>query len=57
MPWSVQAAFAAVDKAFGRLDILVNNAGIAHIGTVENTTEADFDRIVAVNVKGIFLCS
>jgi len=54
---SVAAAFERVDAAAGRLDILVNNAGIAHIGSVESTTEADFDRIYAVNVKGVFLCS
>jgi 2-keto-3-deoxy-L-fuconate dehydrogenase len=54
---SVAAAFARVDADAGRLDILVNNAGIAHIGTVESTTEADLDRIYAVNVKGVFLCS
>jgi 2-keto-3-deoxy-L-fuconate dehydrogenase len=54
---SVATAFERVDAAAGRLDILVNNAGISHIGTVEATTEADFDRIYAVNVKGVFLCS
>ncbi len=36
------------------IDILINNAGIAHVGNIENTTEADFDRIYSVNVKGIF---
>jgi len=54
---AVTAAFARVDADAGRLDILVNNAGIAHIGTVESTTETDLDRIYAVNVKGVFLCS
>ncbi|MBI5289224.1 MAG: glucose 1-dehydrogenase [Chloroflexi bacterium] len=54
---SVASAFDAVASAAGRLDILVNNAGIAHIGTVETTTEADLDRIYAVNVKGVHLCS
>lgn len=54
---SVAAAFERVDREAGRLDILVNNAGIAHIGTVENTCEADLDRIYAVNVKGVFLCA
>ncbi len=54
---SVAAAFNAVRAAAGRLDILVNNAGIAHIGTVESTTEADLDRIYSVNVKGLHLCS
>ncbi len=54
---SVDVAFKAVDAKFGKLDILVNNAGVSHIGTVETTTEADFDRIYSVNVKGVFLCS
>jgi len=54
---SVAAAFERADREAGKIDILVNNAGIAHIGTVETTTEADLDRIYAVNVKGIFLCS
>jgi len=38
----------------GGIDILVNNAGIAHVGTVESTGEADFDRLFSVNVKGVF---
>jgi 2-keto-3-deoxy-L-fuconate dehydrogenase len=38
----------------GRLDILVNSAGIAHVGNLEATTEADFDRLFRVNVKGMF---
>jgi len=39
-----------------RIEILVNNAGISHIGTVESTTEEDFDRLFRVNVKGIYNC-
>lgn len=56
---SVEAAFARIDadQNSRRIDILINNAGIANIGTVENTSEADFDRVYSVNVKGIFLCS
>ncbi|MFI2743803.1 SDR family NAD(P)-dependent oxidoreductase [Zhouia sp. PK063] len=38
------------------IDILVNNAGIAHVGNVEQTTEADFDKIYQVNVKGVYNC-
>lgn len=38
----------------GRIHVLVNNAGIAHIGTLESTSEADFDRLFQVNVKGAF---
>jgi NAD(P)-dependent dehydrogenase (short-subunit alcohol dehydrogenase family) len=54
---SVTAAFERFDREVPRLDILVNNAGIAHVGAVENTSEEDFDRIYAVNVKGVYLCS
>jgi NAD(P)-dependent dehydrogenase (short-subunit alcohol dehydrogenase family) len=39
-----------------RVQILINNAGISHIGTVESTTEEDFDRVVQVNVKGFYNC-
>lgn len=39
-----------------RFHILVNNAGISHIGTVESTTPEDFDRILAINVKGYYNC-
>lgn len=53
---AVTAAFERV-AATGRIDILVNNAGVSHIGTVTSTTEADLDRIYAVNVKGLYLCS
>lgn len=41
-------------KKAGRLDILVNNAGIAHVGTLESTTEEDLDRIYSVNIKGVY---
>lgn len=54
---SVDAAFDAVDARFGGLHVLVNNAGIAHVGSVETTSEEDFDRIYSVNVKGVFLCT
>ena len=37
-----------------RLDILVNNAGIGHVGTILQTSGADFDRLYAVNVRGVF---
>ncbi len=43
-------------KKIGNIDILVNNAGIAHIGKVDNTSEIDFDRIMSVNVKGVYNC-
>ena len=36
------------------IDVLVNNAGIAHVGNLENTSEADLDRLLSVNVKGVY---
>ena len=42
---------------FGGIDILVNNAGIQIQKSMEETTEAEWDEVMAVNVKGIFLCS
>ena len=38
------------------INILINNAGIAHVGNIENTNEADLDRVYNVNVKGVYNC-
>ena len=51
--WS-DAVQAAVDS-YGKLDILVNNAGILIRASVEDTTEEDWDRIMDINAKGVFL--
>jgi 2-keto-3-deoxy-L-fuconate dehydrogenase len=53
----VARVFAAIVDAHQRLDVLVNNAGVAHVGTIEETTESDLDRLYRVNVKGVFLCA
>ena len=45
-----------ITAATGTIDILVNNAGVAHIGTVETTGEDDFNRLLNVNVKGVYNC-
>lgn len=55
-PEDVERAFAVVGERFGPVDILVNSAGIAHVGTIEQTSESDMDRLYAVNVKGVFNC-
>ncbi|HUS03708.1 MAG TPA: SDR family oxidoreductase [Chitinophagaceae bacterium] len=43
-------------NSIGKVDILVNSAGVSHVGNVENTTEADLDRLYNVNVKGVYNC-
>lgn len=48
-----RAAADAIIAAHGRCDVLVNNAGIGHVGTVLSTSEADLDRMIGVNVKGV----
>lgn len=53
---SNQAQIVEIFQKIGPLDILVNNAGIAHIGTAESTSEADFDRVININVKGVYNC-
>jgi len=53
----VEAALQAARSSLGAVDILVNNAGIWIIKTLLDHTEEDFDRVVATNLKGTFLCS
>jgi NAD(P)-dependent dehydrogenase (short-subunit alcohol dehydrogenase family) len=51
-----QADVEALMAAIGPIGILVNNAGIAHIGKADTTSEEDFDRVMNVNVKGVYNC-
>jgi len=53
---SQQAAVTTALQQIDKIDILVNSAGISHIGNVETTSEADFDRVFSINVKGIYNC-
>lgn len=48
-------AIAAAAARLTRLDILVNNAGIGHVGSIETTEPDDFDRVMNVNVRGLYL--
>ena len=48
---------AAAERQLGPIDILVNNAGLGVIRSVEELTEEDFDRTIAVNLKSAFLCT
>lgn len=53
----VDLMFEQVDGAFGGLDILVNNAGVTLKAPLLDTTEEEWDRLMATNLKGAFLCS
>ena len=52
---NVESVFARIFQQH-RIHILINNAGIAHVGNVETTPEAEFDKIFRVNVKGFYNC-
>src|SRR5262249_23884374 len=54
---AVRAAVAETVRAFGRLDVLVNNAGTLAMGPLEQFALADFDRMVAVNVRAVFVAA
>jgi meso-butanediol dehydrogenase/(S,S)-butanediol dehydrogenase/diacetyl reductase len=54
-PESVQAMIDAVERQFGRLDIAVNNAGIVSVGKVGELTVDQWDQLMAVNLRGVFL--
>jgi NAD(P)-dependent dehydrogenase (short-subunit alcohol dehydrogenase family) len=54
---AVRALFSAAAERFGRLDVLVNNAGIYPYVAFEKMTEADWDKVMDVNLKGVFLCA
>jgi len=53
----VEKAFAGLSREFSRLDICVNNAGISQQVNLEDMLEKDWERLIDVNMKGVFLCS
>jgi NAD(P)-dependent dehydrogenase (short-subunit alcohol dehydrogenase family) len=53
----VDAMLAATLSAFGHVDILINNAGVTHAADFLDLLEEDFDRVLRINLKSMFLCS
>lgn len=53
----VRTLFAKIEKQVGQVDILVNNAAHFYVKTIEQLTVADWDRMMAVNLRSLFLCS
>jgi 3-oxoacyl-[acyl-carrier protein] reductase len=56
-PAAVRAAVTKTEETFGSIDILVNNAGIALGGPIEDITFEDYERMIAVNVTGVFVAT
>lgn len=53
----VRAGFQAATGRDGRLDILVNNAGVSHVGNIVETSLEEWERVLRVNARGVFLCA
>ncbi|MBF0456485.1 MAG: 3-oxoacyl-[acyl-carrier-protein] reductase [Nitrospirae bacterium] len=53
----VASAFSQISEKFGRLDILVNNAGITRDGLIMRMKDEDWDAVIAINLKSVFLCT
>jgi len=56
-PEEVKKVFENVRKEFNRIDMLINNAGITKDGLMIRMKEEDWDTVMAINLKGVFLCS
>lgn len=54
---SVKAEFSAIERTYGRIDVLVNNAGISASQPFDTYTEEMFDKVMDLNVKGVFNCT
>jgi 3-oxoacyl-[acyl-carrier protein] reductase len=54
---SVTAGVKAIEKDFGKIDVLINNAGITKDGLLMRMSEDDWDAVLNVNLKGVFLCT
>jgi len=54
---AIQGMVRDIEERLGPIDILINNAGIAAIRTIDEITEEEFDRSIAVNLKSVFLCT
>lgn len=53
----IKKAFTTVNESFGKIDILINNAGISSSTPLINYTEEELDKIININIKGVFNCS
>lgn len=54
---AVEKLFKEVDEKYGKIDILINNAGITRDRTLEKMSEEEWDSVIDVNLKGVFICT
>ncbi|MGB6623556.1 MAG: SDR family NAD(P)-dependent oxidoreductase [Candidatus Acidiferrales bacterium] len=54
---SVERALREAEERFGKLNVVVNNAGAVHVGSVEETSDEDWHRVISTNLTGTFLVS
>ena len=54
---AVERLFKKVNDKYGKIDILINNAGITRDRTLEKMTEQEWDAVIEVNLKGVFICT
>ena len=54
---AIEALFEQVNTTYGKIDILINNAGITRDRTLEKMSEEEWDAVIEVNLKGVFLCT
>ena len=54
---ALEALFKQLNEQYGRIDILINNAGITRDRTLEKMSEEEWDSVIDVNLKGVFLCT
>ncbi|MEK0086166.1 SDR family NAD(P)-dependent oxidoreductase [Geminicoccaceae bacterium SYSU G07066] len=55
-PAQAARLYDAAEQHFGRVDVSVQNAGVITIARIEDMTEAEWDKVLAVTTKGVFLC-
>jgi 3-oxoacyl-[acyl-carrier protein] reductase len=54
---AIEGVFKKVNDTYGKIDILINNAGITRDRTLEKMSEEEWDAVIEVNLKGVFICS
>ncbi|WP_297762041.1 SDR family NAD(P)-dependent oxidoreductase [uncultured Muriicola sp.] len=54
---AIEGLFSTIHKRYGKIDILINNAGITRDRTLEKMSEEEWDAVIDVNLKGVFLCT